>query len=158
MKPPLSPAHGTSLSTTAGITAVISLVVGLSLLGQANRLAPLELGLASCSLLALLAGAGSLYAARNRVGHALDLAAADAHASGIAAAQALVRFHCGMGGVFAGCGFAAGFRLPVFDAPAVAVAPLLGLGLAAAALVEAAAWNRELARRRNARAPEPARV
>jgi 4-hydroxybenzoate polyprenyltransferase len=148
MKPTLTPAHGTALATTSGITSVISLVIALSVLGQCGGLSGGNLALAVCAALALFLGAGALYAARNQVGRALDSASGNPKESTIAAARALVRFHCGMAGVFAGCGFAAAFRLPLAESPAVAIAPAGAFALAVAALVQAASWVREAGRRK----------
>ena len=148
MKPTLTPAHGTGLATTSGITAVIALVIALSILGQASQLAAVRLALAVSAVTALFLGAGALYAARNQIGHALDSASASPSDSGIAAARALVRFHVGMAAVFAGCGFTASFRLPLAESPVVGVAPLVAFAAAVMAIVQSASWMREVGRRK----------
>lgn len=147
MKPPLSPAHGTSLSTTAGITAVITLVAAVSVLAQCSGLDGAPALLAAGALLALVLGAGGLYAGRNEIGRALDLAAHDAGASAVAAARGLSRFHLGMAGVFAGAGGAAAARLPLARSPVGWVVPAAALAGALCALVQAASWSREARRR-----------
>lgn len=150
MKPPLSPAHGTSLGTTAGITAVISVVVALSLLGQCNALDGAAVLLASGAAVALVLGAGALYAGRNDIGRALDMGASDATGAGIAAARGLVRFHLGIAAVFAGCGAATAFRLSLPHGGAAWLVPAVAAGMSAWALASAVSWWRELARRRRA--------
>jgi hypothetical protein len=149
MKPPLSPAHGTSLGTTAGITAVITVVVALSVLAQCSHLSGLPAVLAPLSLVALVLGAGALYDARNEIGRALDLASTDARESGIAAARGLTRFHLGMAGVFAGGGLAAAFRFPLNESALGWIAPALALLMSGVALARALSWFLE-ARRREA--------
>jgi hypothetical protein len=147
MKPPLSAPHGTSLGTTAGITSVITLVAAVSVVGQCANLAGVAAALAACALIALILGAGSLYLARNGLGHALDLAAHDAAAAGIAAARALTRFHLGMAGVFAGCGFACAFRVALPRGGALWLVPAAAFLVALIAAVHAAGWAREARRR-----------
>jgi hypothetical protein len=159
MKPTLAPTHGTGLATTSGITAVISLVIALSVLGQSSRLAGFELALAVSALIALFLGAGLLYAARNQIGQALDTASGNPRESTIAAARAFVRFHSGMAAVFAGCGFAAAFRLPLADSPAVWIAPAVAFVFAVLGFVQAASWMGELGRRtKESRAKESPHV
>jgi hypothetical protein len=150
MKPPLSPAHGTSLGTTAGITAVITVVAALSVLGQIGNRSGVAGALAAGALIALLLGAGALYEGRNEIGRALDLAPGDAKASAVAAARGLFRFHLGMAGVFAGGGFAVASRIATQGRAAVWLVPAAALGAAAVALVRAVSWAREAARREGA--------
>jgi hypothetical protein len=132
-RPALSAGHGASLSTTAGITAVITGVLAVALLAQAG---PTPHGLAGPTIACLVAGAGGLYAARNAVGQALDAAADPARAARLGA-RALMRYHLGMAGVFAGLAGAAAWRLGNAGWPAAGVAGLLAL----AALVRALAWR-----------------
>jgi lysylphosphatidylglycerol synthetase-like protein (DUF2156 family) len=147
MKPPLSPAHGTSLGTTAGITAVITLVAALSLLGQCSGLSGAPAVLAACAVTALLFGAAMLYAGRNDIGQSLDLAAHDAPAAGRRAARGLARFHLGMAGVFAGGGCAAAFRLALPHGGVAWLAPIAALAATVVALLRAASWALESRRR-----------
>jgi hypothetical protein len=141
--PPLSPAHGTSLATTAGITAVITVVAAVSVLAQTAALAGVRALLAQLAVAALLLGAGGLYLGRNHIGRALDLAA-DPRAAAIAAARGLARFHLGMAGVFAGAGLAAATRL---TGALGWIAPAAGGLLAAIALVRSLGWMIEARRR-----------
>lgn len=147
MKPLLSPAHGTGLGTTAGITAVIAMVAAVSVLGQCRDLhgsmATLGASAASCFILA----AGALYTGRNLIGQALDLAAVDQPAAGISAARGLFYFHLGMTGAFAGSGFVACFSFYPLDSVITTVAALAGFAMAGSALVNVSSWARELRRR-----------
>jgi hypothetical protein len=146
--PGLSPPHGTSLGTTAGITSVISLVAAISVLGQCGNLSGLAAGLAACSLASLMLGAGALYAGRNLVGQALDLAATDGGASGFTAARGLAFFHLGVALDFAGAGLAAAVRLSLPCGGITWIAPIAALAMTAFALSRAAAWAGEARRRR----------
>ena len=147
MRPPLSPPHGAGLGSTTGITAVITLVAAVSVLGQCGNLAGVAAGLAACSLACFLLGAGGLYAARNWVGHALDLTPHDPAASGVAAGRGLTRFHLGMAGAFAGSGFASAFRLALPYGGLAWVAPAAAAVLTGVALAQAMAWASETRRR-----------
>ncbi len=157
MKAPLSPAHGTGLGTTTGITSVITLVAAVSLLGQCGHLAPLEAALAASSLGCFVLGAGGLYLARNWVGLALDQAAVDPKAAAVAAARSLTRFHLGMAGVFAGCAFATAFRLGLPYGRLAWLAPLAAGGLAVRAVLNGVDWVREARRRADTGDPAGAR-
>ncbi len=150
MKPPLASQHGTSLATTAGITAVIALVAALSVLTQCVALTGGGAALAACSLAALVLGAAGLYAGRNAIGLALDFAASDAAASEHAASRGLACYHLGMAGMFAGAGLAVTARFALGHGALVWLAPAAAFAAAAYALWNAGGWAVE-ARRRRAR-------
>jgi len=153
-RPPLSAAHGTSLGTTAGITAVICVVVAIGLLGHCGAYRGWLADLAACALVALLLGALALYLGRNEIGRALDLAATDAGASGVAAARGLARFHLGMAGLFAGCGLAGAVRFHSMSSPLGWLVAALGAVITAMALARAWTWAGEArVRARALRAP-----
>ena len=147
MKPPLSPAHGTSLGTTAGITAVIAVVAAVSVWGQRRDLFGRAALLADAALVAFALAAGWLYSGRNEIGRALDLAPGDGKGSGVAAARGLARFHLGIACVFTGAGLTAAFRLRA-DAGLEWLMPAVPFAFAAVALGKAIAWAGEARRRR----------
>jgi len=154
MRPPLSAAHGTSLGTTAGITAVICIVVAVGLLGHCGSYRGPLADLAACALVTLMLGALALYIARNEIGRALDLAAADPHASGVAAAHGLARFHIGMGGLFAGCSLAGAVRFLSMSSPLGWLVAAVGVVITTMAVARAWMWAGEARERERAsRAP-----
>jgi hypothetical protein len=150
MRPALSPAHGTSLGTTAGITAVITLVLAASVMAQCRHAAGAPACVAGWAIALLILGAAALYAARNQIGRALDHAASDVRASGVAAAYGLALFHLGMACVMAGTGLAAVFRMSVEALPRPWLVGGIAIAIAAISLVRAVAWVSE-ARGRGAR-------
>lgn len=152
MKPALSPPHGTGLGTTAGITAVISVVSAVSILGQCHGVQGLGSVLGASAAACFIAAAALLYAGRNLIGQALDLAATDPAASGVTAARGLTFFHLGMAAIFAGSGFAACFCLYPLDRLIIVLAPIAGFVAVGVATGNAAGWWRE-ARRRRAKVP-----
>ncbi|GAB4136892.1 MAG: hypothetical protein Fur0037_01680 [Planctomycetota bacterium] len=147
MKPDLSAPHGTSLATTSGITAVITLVAAASILGQCADLAGPSTWMASFSLLSLVLGAGALYSGRNGVGSAMDLSPADPRRARIAAARGLALFHAGMALLFLGTAFGIGFRLAVPRGGPAWLAPLAAALLALHAGSRALGWASEARRR-----------
>ncbi len=149
--PALSPPHGTSLGTTAGITAIITLVAAVSALSQSADLDGPRAVLAALGVTALVLGAGGLYAGRNQIGIALDFAASqDPAAAGVAAAAGFLRFHLGMAAAFAGTGLTAVYRLALPQGGIAWLAPLAGAVLALLAFRQALGWRQELVRRRQA--------
>ncbi|MBM3266258.1 MAG: hypothetical protein FJZ01_01300 [Candidatus Sericytochromatia bacterium] len=153
--PPLTPPHGTSLASTAGITAVITVVAAASVLAQCARLSGMGAILGMLAVACLIAGAGGLYVCRNRIGMALDLAATPegGPAAGVTAASGLTQFHLGMAGVFAGIGLAAAVHLALPLGGIAWVAPAGGGVFFILSLAKASAWHREAGRRRLAAAP-----
>lgn len=143
MKPALSPPHGTSLGTTAGITAVIVTVGAMALLGQCNGLTGTAAIMAAAAITFYFASAGCLYVGRNFTGMALDLAASDPAAGNLAAARGLTWFHAGMAALFSGCAFAAGFRLGLTQGGVAWVAPAIALIFGLAASSRSSAWAKE---------------
>lgn len=143
---PLSAGHGTSLSTTAGITAVISGMATVALFGQCPAatapLAARALSAGAATLLMLAAIA--LYAARNGVGEALDRAGGPG--AGVLAARALIRYHAGMASFFGGLALAAAWRLGTFGG----LAALVALGMAGAAIKQTLRWRAIAQARRSA--------
>lgn len=139
-RPALSAGHAASLSTTAGITSVITGVVAASFAAQTPP--PGLAGTLACATIAVLAaGALGLYAARNAVGAAMD--AAGDPGAGVLAARALVRYHLGMAALFAGLALAAVWRLALPHGAAGWLAAAIGAGAAVMALMQAAHWAHE---------------
>ena len=147
MKPVLSPAHGTGLGTTAGITAVIAMVATVAILGQCRDVHGFAATLGASAAACFILGAGALYTGRNLIGQALDLAAVDQIASGISAARGLFYFHLGMTGIFAGSGFVSWFSFYPLDSAMTTLAPLAGFALVGVALRNAIEWAGEQRRR-----------
>ncbi|MFP5503378.1 MAG: hypothetical protein ACLGIN_12890 [Candidatus Sericytochromatia bacterium] len=139
----MSPGHGASLSTTAGITSVITGVMAAILAGQAPPAGAADGAIACAAIGALALGAGGLYLARNAVCQAMDAQAAGLEGAGVFAARALMTYHLGMAGVFTGLALAASWRLAlphgVLGWAGAAVAGVL----AVRALAEALAWAGE---------------
>lgn len=107
----LTPAHGGSLATTAGITSVITMVMAASLLGQCNGLTgPAQL-LAAGTLLALVLGAGLLYSAREAIGTALDVGPGDAPVYQALATRGFALYHFGKACLFMGLALGLAWRL-----------------------------------------------
>lgn len=148
MKPNLTPPHGTSLATTAGITAIIVTVAAMALLGQCSGLTGPAASLAGLAIAFLLASSGCLYLGRNEIGKALDLAAGDADASKQAAAAGFVWFHGGMAALFAGCAAAAAFRIGLPLGGAGWLAPAVAGVLCVVAIGRAMGWSAESRRLR----------
>jgi hypothetical protein len=149
VRPELNPAHGASLATTAGITAVINLVAAVAMLAQCNALDALGASLAVAAGACFLLAAAALYNARNRVGDALDEAAASSPRASLASARGLLSFHLGMASALGGAGFTSVFRLarPLEGyAWSVPLAATLGV---AVCLREAWSWYGELRQRRS---------
>lgn len=132
---PLSPAHGASLATTAGITSVITGVVAVSILGQGTGLKGGVGVLAAMTLACLSLAAGALYGAREAIGAYLDMVPHDPQLAKIPAQRGLARYHLGMAGLFAGLACASAWRLalPQGGVAWSAVVVLGGLALVAAA-------------------------
>lgn len=147
MRPPLSPGHGASLSTTAGITSVITGVMAAILAGQTPPAGAVEGPLACAAIGALALGAGGLYLARNAVCQAMDEQAAGLPGAGVWAARALMTYHLGMAGVFAGLALAASWRLALPHGALGWAGAVVAGAMAAKALAEALGWARETTRR-----------
>lgn len=134
----VSAAHMTSLSTIAGITAVIALLLAASVAQGPGAVASFAFALASTSL----------YGAREAACAALDAADAPAVAEG-AGFVALRRYHLGMAALYAGLGAALAGRLTGLAAwGGLALAPFV-LGALARSL-RAGARARSAERRRAA--------
>jgi len=147
MKPALSPPHGTSLGTTAGITTVVSMIAAVSMLGLCRNATGFAVNLGAFAGACFILGAGALYTGRNLIGQALDLASTAPGVSCIAAARGLCWFHLGMAGIFGGSGFAAWFGLYPLENVIVLLTPIAGFAMVAVALTNAASWTREVYRR-----------
>jgi hypothetical protein len=103
--------------------------------------------LTACAETALLLGAVGLYAARNDISQALDLAATDARASGLSAARGLMFYHLGLVGVFAGTALAAALRLVLVLGHAAWVVVAVAVFATAVAVRQALDWAKETRRR-----------
>lgn len=147
MRPPLSPGHGASLSTTAGITSVITGVMAAALAGQVPAAGAAEGPLACAAIGALAVGAAGLYSGRNAVCRAMDEQQAGLAGAPVWAARALATYHLGMAGVFAGLALAAAWRLALpHGALGWAGAAVAG-AMAVRALASAGGWHQEMKRR-----------
>lgn len=137
----ISPGHGASLATTAGITSVITGVMAAGLCAQVPAAAPAHVAACAGGAIAALAiAAGALYEARNALGAALDAAASDPGRAPLLAAYAQSAYHLGMACVFAGLGLAAAWRLALPLGGVAWVAPAAAALAAGAALVRSARW------------------
>ena len=149
----LSPGHGASLSTTAGITSVITGVMAIGLAAQTPTAAAAGLAaqassqpaglaglLAGLAIAALTLGAVGLYEARNAVCAAMDLTPSHPGQASVLAARALTTYHLGMVGVFTGLGLAACWRMALPLGGAAWVAPLAAALAALAAGYRAGIW------------------
>jgi len=130
----LSPGHGGSLATTAGITSVITMVLAASLLGQCNGLTGHAQGLAAATLLLMVVGAGLLYQAREVIGQALDLGPSDPQVAHAASRRGLALYHFGKASLFVGlaCGAAWRLALPFGELAWLAVLVSVAFALGAA--------------------------
>jgi len=107
----VSPGHGTSLATTAGITSVISLVAVVSLMAQGQALSGWARTGFAAGLAVILLGAGLLYLARGAVGRSLDFqASGQGEIARRYGERALWRYHLGMALLFAGLALTAAGR------------------------------------------------
>lgn len=131
----LSPGHGASLATTAGITSVITMVMAASVLGQCNGLTGAAQTLAAGTLLALVLGAGLLYSAREAIGTAMDVGPGDPAAFRALAGKGLASYHFGKACLFLGlaCGIAWRVALPHGELAWLGVLGAVGFSLGAAA-------------------------
>jgi len=118
-------------------------VGAMALLGQCNGLKGVGGTLASLAVASFFAAAACLYLGRNDIGRALDLAGGDPPAAGKTAARGLAWFHCGMAVLFAGCGFAAAFRLGLPLGGVAWLAPAVAGAMCLAALGRAFSWLQE---------------
>lgn len=135
--PPLSPGHGASLATTAGITSVITMVMAASLLGQCGNLSGSAQGLAAGTLGAMVIGAGLLYSAREAIGAAMDLAPGDPALSRAMGRRGLTLYHFGKAALFAGLAFGVAWRLAVPFGALGWLGVLAAAGFAGAATLKA---------------------
>ena len=151
LRSPVSAGHAATLSTTSGITSVITGVMAAAFAAQAPPLATASPAgaLAAATVGALAVGAAGLYESRHAIGQALDLAAGDPPRAATYGARALAAYHAGMVGVFTGLATGAAWKVALPHGAIGWVATAVAAGLAVVAAVRALGWAAEWTRRRD---------